>query len=283
MWFTLLRKAASLPWRAIKGLGRGLRVSFSALRSPAGRLAVQCTVTVLAVAGAFIAGHHLVPSAGPAWSFGSEPEPDPEDPPLVLAPEDAPAEGLPAPTESAAETSDPPGGDEAGSPDQLSAGLLEWAQSLDHLGIPQRALLAYGFAEIRSAQDNPGCNLSWTTLAGIGQTETNHGTTGGNRITADGTTLTPIIGPDYDEMGPMQFLPSTWEAWQTDGNADGVSDPHNIDDAAVAAANYLCDGGRDLADPEDWRSAVYSYNPIDAYVQKVYERADDYGRKSAQP
>ena len=39
----------------------------------------------------------------------------------------------------------------------------------------------------------------------------------------------------------------------------------------------------DLTDPADWRAAVYSYNPIDSYVQKVYDRADDYGRKSTQP
>ncbi|GAB3993377.1 hypothetical protein GCM10029992_04860 [Glycomyces albus] len=57
--------------------------------------------------------------------------------------------------------------------------------------------------------------------------------------------------------------------------------PHNIDDATTAAANYLCTGGRDLSDPGDWYDAVHSYNPLDSYVQKVYDRADDYGRKSA--
>nr|WP_277606089.1 lytic murein transglycosylase [Glycomyces sp. L485] len=78
----------------------------------------------------------------------------------------------------------------------------------------------------------------------------------------------------------MQFLPSTWENWSADGNGDGVSDPHNIDDATTAAADYLCHDGRDLTDPADWYAAVHSYNPIDTYVRKVYDRADDYGTKS---
>ncbi|GAB3993374.1 hypothetical protein GCM10029992_04850 [Glycomyces albus] len=220
------RSIALLPWKALKAVGRGVRAGFRALRSPAGRLTVQCAVTALVVAAGLGAGHYLVPSAGPAWSFGAEPEPEPEEPTLVLAPEDAPAAGLPAPAGSDSDLTDLPGGDEAtDSPTEAAGGLLAWARSLDHLGIPERALLSYGRAEILSARQNPGCNLSWTTLAGIGQTESNHGTTGGNRITSDGTTLTEIIGPEYDEMGPMQFLEETWENWQADGNADGVNDP----------------------------------------------------------
>lgn len=282
MWFALLRKAALLPWRALKAVGRGVRACFRALRSPAGRLGIQVAATILAVAGALGAGYYLVPEAGPAWSFGSEPSPEPEEPPLVLTPEDAPAAGLPAQTDPASEESDAASETPTDSTDQPAPGdLQQWARSLSHLGIPERVLLAYGRAELVSAFQNSGCNLSWTTLAGIGQTETNHGTTGGNRVTSDGTTLTPIIGPDYDEMGPMQFLPSTWETWQADGNGDGVADPHNIDDATAAAANYLCANGRDLTDPADWYAAVHSYNPIESYVQKVYDRADDYGLKSA--
>ncbi|HLU29781.1 MAG TPA: lytic murein transglycosylase [Glycomyces sp.] len=278
MWLALLlRRIALLPWKALKALGRAVRGCFRALRRPAGRLAVQCVVTALAVIGALAAGHYVVPSAGPAWSFGTEPEPAPEERPLVLSPEDAPAPGLPAETDEAADSAGAP----TDTPTQEAADDLgAWARGLSHLGIPERALVSYGRAELVSSVQNPGCNLSWTTLAGIGATETDHGTTGGNRITADGTTLTPIVGPEYGEQGPMQFLPSTWEAWAADGNGDGVADPDNIDDATTAAADYLCAGGRDLTDPADWYAAVHSYNPVDAYVQKVYDRADDYGRKS---
>ncbi|GAB3648508.1 lytic transglycosylase domain-containing protein [Glycomyces tarimensis] len=282
MWFTLLlRKLALLPWKALKALGRAVRAGYRALRSPAGRLAIQCCVTALSLVGALAAGYYLVPSAGPAWSFGTEPEPTPEERPLVLTPEDAPAAGLPAETDTASdEETDLDASDSPAAPQNVANDLNSWAQGLAHLGIPERVLVAYGRAELISGIQNPGCNLSWTTLAGIGATETNHGSTDGNRITSDGTTLTPIVGPEYNEQGPMQFLPSTWENWAADGNGDGVADPHNIDDATTAAANYLCHADRDLTDPADWYAAVHSYNPVETYVQKVYDRADDYGRQS---
>ncbi len=47
--------------------------------------------------------------------------------------------------------------------------------------------------------------------------------------------------------GPLQFIPSTWERWGSDGDGDGVADPQDIDDAAYAAARYLCASGADLA------------------------------------
>ncbi|MEU6858771.1 lytic murein transglycosylase [Glycomyces sp. NPDC046736] len=294
MWFALLpRRLASLAkkglrglwrgfWGGLKGLGRGVRACVRGLRAPAGRLGVQVVVTVTAVSGALAAGWYLVPDAGPAWSFGTVPTEAPEEAPLVLAPESAPAPGLPAETDPFDEiaTSDPSATPTDPTSTATAADLDSWARGLSGLGIPERALAAYGRAELVSAVENPGCKLSWTTLAGIGATETNHGTTGGNRIQADGTTLTPIRGADYDEMGPMQFLPSTWDAWKADGDKDGLFDPDDIDDATAAAANYLCNGGRDLSTPDGWYAAVYSYNPRDDYVQKVFARADDYGRKS---
>jgi len=293
VWFALLRRLAKLPrlaltatWRALKALGRGLRAAWRGLRAPAGRLGVQVTATALALAGTLAAGWFLVPGAGPAWSFGTEPSPEAEEAPLVLTPENAPAAGQPAETDPFGDTTT---GAPTGSPTEEATtpvgtggatDLDTWAQNLAALGIPQRALVAYGKAELVSAVENPGCNLSWTTLAGIGATETNHGTTGGNSIQADGTTMTEIIGGGYSEMGPMQFLPSTWENWKADGDKDGVYNPHDIDDAATAAANYLCHGGRDLSTPVGWYEGVHSYNPRDDYVQKVFDRADEYGRNS---
>jgi hypothetical protein len=276
-------------WAGTKAAGRGLRAAHRGLRAPAGRLSVQVVVTVLALAGALTAGWFVVPGAGPAWSFGTEPTPEASETPLALTPEglidEAPVAGLPAestpvgdilaPTESATESPTSAATTPAG-----PAGLDTWASNLSSLGIPQRALVAYGRGELVSAAQNPGCNLSWTTLAGIGATETTHGTHNGNQIQADGTTLTQIIGPVHGEWGPMQFLPSTWEHWKADGDGDGQFNPHDIDDAVTAAANYLCHDNRDMSRPQGWYDALYSYNPRDDYVKKVFDRADEYGRKS---
>jgi transglycosylase-like protein with SLT domain len=60
-------------------------------------------------------------------------------------------------------------------------------------------------------------------------------------------------------QGPMQFIPSTWQAYGLGGN---VHDPR---DAIMGAANYLRASGA----PANDRIAVYHYNPCDAYVRAV--------------
>jgi membrane-bound lytic murein transglycosylase B len=70
-------------------------------------------------------------------------------------------------------------------------------------------------------------------------------------------------------VGPMQFIPATWRLWGADANGDGVADPQNVEDAALAAARYLCAGGRDLSRAADLRAAVRSYNHSDRYVRTV--------------
>jgi soluble lytic murein transglycosylase-like protein len=60
-------------------------------------------------------------------------------------------------------------------------------------------------------------------------------------------------------QGPMQFIPSTWDAYGMGGDID---DPH---DAIMGAANYLHASGA----PEDNRRALYAYNPSRAYVDAV--------------
>ncbi|MQA24623.1 MAG: murein transglycosylase [Micromonosporaceae bacterium] len=179
-----------------------------------------------------------------------------------------------------------------------------WADSLQHVGVPKVALQAYGYAELTIASTQSSCNLSWPTLAGIGKIESNHGRTGGAALREDGTSDPPVVGlpldggPErkqirdtddgkldgdktYDRaVGPMQFIPTTWSRWATDGDGDGRANPYDIDDAAVAAARYLCAGGRDLATGEGWRGAIFSYNHLDSYVQSVFTAADEYGRMS---
>ncbi len=184
-------------------------------------------------------------------------------------------------------------------------GLNGWAQQLSPLvGIPVPALKAYGSAQLRIALTLPGCHLSWTTLAGIGKVESGHGTAKGSSLTETGLVTPMIVGPALDgtggrplvrdsdlgyldgdktfdhAIGPMQFLPASWVSYQADGDADGRDDPADLNDAALAAGNFLCAQGRDLATPAAWSAAVLAYNPAQAYAQSVFAAADSYGRAS---
>jgi hypothetical protein len=60
-------------------------------------------------------------------------------------------------------------------------------------------------------------------------------------------------------QGPMQFIPSTWEAYGMGGDVD---DPR---DAIMGAANYLRASGA----PGDVPAALYAYNPSSLYVRAV--------------
>ena len=178
-----------------------------------------------------------------------------------------------------------------------------WAVSMSKLmDVPARALQAYGNAQNIVAREQPGCRLSWTTLAGIAHIESNHGRFGGRTLQPDGRSSSPIIGIPLDggpnvqsirdsdggvldgdkvwdrAVGPFQFIPTTWAKWKADANGDGVADPQSIDDAAVAAGRYLCAGGRNLSDGASWWRAILSYNNSTAYVQDVFNGADSYAR-----
>jgi membrane-bound lytic murein transglycosylase B len=180
--------------------------------------------------------------------------------------------------------------------------LTSWAQKLSPtVGIPIVALKAYGYAQLWSQQTQPACHLSWTTLAGIGKVESDHGQEGGTILEAAGRALPPILGPvldgtggttkipdhdhgQYDEnttydraVGPMQFVPVTWEAYQIDADQDGVADPNDINDAALAAADYLCAGGRNLSVPADWWAGILHYNNLPSYADNVFAAANQYG------
>jgi hypothetical protein len=181
--------------------------------------------------------------------------------------------------------------------------LSGWAnRAAPVVGVPARALIAYGTAELVMRAKDPGCKISWATLAGIGRIESNHGQYGGAVLQANGYPSKPIIGvpldgsagvraiPDTDggrydgdpahdrAVGPMQFIPSTWAKYNSDANGDHLGDPQQIDDATVAAARYLCTGGRDMAGAAGWWSGILSYNNSVEYAQKVFGLADGYAR-----
>ena len=127
-------------------------------------------------------------------------------------------------------------------------------------GTPTTYLALY---QDSAAEYCPG--LSWTVLAAIGQIESDHGANDGPSSAG--------------ALGPMQFLPSTWAIWGTDGF--GQTGPPNIMnplDAVPSAARLLCadgaaSGGASLA------AAIYDYNHANWYVNEVLDLASEYAQE----
>lgn len=112
----------------------------------------------------------------------------------------------------------------------------------------------------RESAKKYGFGRDWYVLAAVGKVESNHGEN---------------MGPSSaGALGPMQFMPSTWESSGVDGNGDGVANVMDPRDAIPAAAKYLKTGGA----PGDWYAALYSYNHADWYVKKVQGVAEGYRR-----
>ena len=114
---------------------------------------------------------------------------------------------------------------------------------------PAAVLLAH----YKAAAEATG--VPWSYLAAIHLIETRMG-----RIQGDS-----VAGA----QGPMQFIPSTWEAYGMGG------DPQDPRDAIPAAANLLSDTGA----PEDYASALHAYNPSDLYVRAVRRFARQFARE----
>ncbi|MFD9686785.1 NlpC/P60 family protein [Kitasatospora sp. NPDC059088] len=164
-------------------------------------------------------------------------------------------------------------------------------------GIPQRMMDAYNRAVTAMSTLSPNCRgLDWALLAAIAQVESTQAQ--GHQIAGDGLITPPIIGPIlngsgaggnttpvldtdggkwdgntvYDAaVGPMQFLPSTFTGMSAKVRPEGGANPNNIDDAAMAAALYLCGNGRDLNDQSQLFAAIYQYNASTAYVNEVLD------------
>jgi len=178
-------------------------------------------------------------------------------------------------------------------------------QIIEKLGgeIPTIALNAYFRAAALVERTKPECKMDWALIGAIGRVETKHGTYRGTTLAPDGSTHPVILGipldgrkgtalirdtdggaldgdPLYDRaVGPMQFIPGTWKAFSADGNGDGIADPHNIYDAAVATGNYLCKtAGGPVSEPDNASRAVYAYNRSAEYNRQVLTLADHYRR-----
>jgi len=160
-------------------------------------------------------------------------------------------------------------------------------------GIPSAALNAYQRAESVINAADKACNIPWQLIAAIGRVESDHGRYGGNTLGVDGVSRPGIFGVPLDgtrntaeisdtdagqfdndavwdrAVGPMQFIPSTWSVVGVDADGDAKRNPQDIDDAALAAAVYLCSGDDNLATEPGQRRSVFRYNHSDEYVDLV--------------
>lgn len=173
-------------------------------------------------------------------------------------------------------------------------------------GIPARALRAYVSAAVLANDAAPACGIGWNTVAAVGFVESAHGTYGGGSLNSAGQASGPIVGPSLNgvgfaaigdtdagaldgdprwdhAVGPMQFIPATWQLAGRDANGDGRADPFNIDDAALSAATYLCGNSRDLTTAQGWSDAIYAYNQSGPYIRQVRSQATAYAEKARTP
>src|SRR6516164_10658186 len=101
----------------------------------------------------------------------------------------------------------PPAGDAVPPVDTHASGrpadqLRDWAQQRSSaLEIPVIALEAYAYAARVAEVENPKCHIAWTTLAGIGQVESHHGTYRGATLAPNGDVSPPIRGVRLDGTG----------------------------------------------------------------------------------
>jgi hypothetical protein len=252
----------------------------------AGELAVVSVLAAATTVGLTVTRGEAPQDAGaPSVAVGSAPVPGPPAAP----PESFPLPALPAARPAAAASSG------------RSVGRSAWRTALDEPAarsikdIPARALEAYQRAAIVIDLADDSCHLDWPLLAALAKVESDHGRYAGATINSDGRVRPFILGPrltgsdhtrrmpdtdagrlDGDRrvdraVGPFQIVPATWAQVQVDADLDGRRDPNDVDDAALAAAVFLCSGPGDLATSDGQRLAVRRYNPDGGFARLVMD------------
>jgi cell wall-associated NlpC family hydrolase len=225
------------------------------------KLVVTLTAVVVA-AGALVVAVQLAPGTPPKPVAATVPAPPPSEAPVVS---------------TAPKVPETPGQEF----DTFAEGMSK------RLDIPERAMIAYAEATNQLAKDQPGCHLSWVTLAAVGKTTTDHGRAAGATFAVDGDaskTIGTVELRDFDgnvistanSAGPMQLSPALWSAYQRSASG-GKPNPQNIDDAALTAGRALCAGGRDLSNGDAWWAAVSSLQSAPLYLHRTLATLNVYG------
>ena len=105
-------------------------------------------------------------------------------------------------------------------------------------GIPAPAVRAYGAATLRVNRIDPGCHLGWTTLAGIGWIESQHGTIGGRLLGEDGRSDRPVLGPVLDGRGGTAAVRSVMKRSSRTPSASHTNRVASRDEGAGTARIY---------------------------------------------
>ncbi|WP_416332641.1 NlpC/P60 family protein [Amycolatopsis echigonensis] len=161
-----------------------------------------------------------------------------------------------------------------------------WASRTSQwLDIPLRAMNGYAQATVTLGKEQPGCHLSWITLAAIGKIASDHGRAQGNRVGENGTLAKPLGTVEVFDFyhrpvstpgaaGPLQLSPAVWSKWQRSASG-GKPDIQNIDDSALTAGRALCANGRDLA--TDWWNGVATLEPAPVVLHRTLATTNVYG------
>jgi cell wall-associated NlpC family hydrolase len=151
------------------------------------------------------------------------------------------------------------------------------ARAADALAGPPTAMARAGIPApylgwyVSAARTCPG--LPWSVLAGIGEVESRHGTSGLPGVRS---------GANFaGAKGPMQFESSAFTQYAVDADPGSPLSPYDPADAIYTAAAMLCATGARGGSPSGIEQAVFAYNHASWYVNEVMTWAARYAAQGS--